>query len=270
MKTMEINKIVAGIIVAVLLVVVVGKIGSILVHPKELDKPVYPFSDDLTAKADAPAAPEKPAGPEPILAMLDNADIAAGEKVFKKCGACHDATKGGPNKVGPNLYGIVGNVVAHKDDFSYSDAVANHGGNWGYTELNHFLYSPKDYIPGTKMSFGGLKKPSDRADVIAYLNSMSDNPLPAPTADEIAAEEGGDKAATEGGEGGEAPAAEGTDGAQGDQGAASEGAEAPAAEAPAGDAAGDAAAPAEGATQENGAANDNAAPATEQTPAANQ
>ncbi|WP_083607766.1 cytochrome c family protein [Thalassospira sp. TSL5-1] len=267
MKTMEINKIVAGIIVAVLLVVVVGKIGSVLVHPKELDKPVYPFSDDLTAKADAPAAPEKPAGPEPILAMLGSADIAAGEKVFKKCGSCHDASKGGPNKVGPNLYGIVGNVVAHKDDFSYSDAVANHGGNWGYTELNHFLYAPKDYIPGTKMSFAGLKKPSDRADVIAYLNNMSDNPLPAPTADEIAAEEGGDKAA---GETGEAPATEGAEGT-GDA-AASEGA-APASDAAgeaAGEATGDAAAPAEGPTQEEGATNDNPAPATEEAPAANQ
>ncbi|WP_417842323.1 c-type cytochrome [Thalassospira sp.] len=262
MKTMEINKIVAGIIVAVLLVVVVGKIGGALVHPKELEEPVYPFSDDLMAAANQPAAaPEKPAGPEPILAMLADADVAAGEKVFKKCGSCHDNTNGGPNKVGPNLYGIVGNVVAHKDDFSYSDAVANHGGNWGYTELNHFLYSPKDYIPGTKMSFGGLKKPSDRANVIAFLNSMSDNPLPAPSADEIAAEEGGDKAAAETGE---APADEGaakTEDNNGDAGNAEA----------TDDAAGDVAMPEEGPAKDGDAANDNGEPApAEEAPAAGQ
>ena len=259
MKTMEINKIIAGIIVAVLLVIVVGKIGGALVHPKQLEEPVYPFSDDLSAAANNPAAaPEEPAGPEPILAMLADADIAAGEKVFKKCGACHDNTNGGPNKVGPNLYGIVGNVVAHKDDFSYSDAVANHGGTWGYTELNHFLAAPKDYIPGTKMSFAGLKKASDRANIIAFLNSMSDNPLPAPTADEIAAEEGGDKAAAETGE---APSDEGaakTEGSDGDAGNA----------ATTDNAAGDAAAPQEEPAKEGDAANDNGAPATDEAPAA--
>ena len=200
MKTMEINKIIAGIIVAVLLVVVVGKIGGALVHPTHLDKPAYPFSEDMTAAADKPAEPAKPAGPEPILALLAKADVDQGAKIFKKCGACHDNSKGGPNKVGPNLYGIVGNVVAHKDDFNYSDAVANHGGKWTFTKLNHFLYSPRDYIPGTKMTFNGLKKASDRADVIAFLNSMSDNPVPMPTADEIAAEQNGGEGGDTGGD----------------------------------------------------------------------
>jgi cytochrome c len=184
MKTMEINKIVAGVICAVLLVVVVGKIGSALVHPKELDAPVYPFSEDVMAgaSADAAAAPAAPAGPEPILGLLASADLAAGEKVFKKCASCHDASKGGPNKTGPNLYGILGAHFAHKDDFSYSDGMANHGGSWGFEELNEFLFKPRDYINGTKMSFGGLKKASDRADVIAWLNSQSDSPLPLPAA----------------------------------------------------------------------------------------
>lgn len=189
MKTMEINKIVAGVICAVLLVVVVGKVGSMLVHPEELEAPVYPFSEDVMAGASAPAAaPAAPAGPEPILAMLASADLGAGEKVFKKCASCHDAEKGGPNKTGPNLYGIVGAAFAHKDDFSYSDGMANHGGTWGFEELNEFLYKPRDYIDGTKMSFGGLKKASDRAAVIAWLNSNSDNPvaLPDPAAVEAA------------------------------------------------------------------------------------
>ncbi len=181
MNTMEINKIVAGVICAVLLVVVVGKVGSALVSPEELEAPVYPFSEDVMAGASAPAAaPAEPAGPEPILAMLASADMGEGEKVFKKCASCHDVEKGGPNKTGPNLYGIVGAAFAHKGDFSYSDGMANHGGNWGFAELNEFLYKPRDYIDGTKMSFGGLKKAEDRAAVIAWLNSKSDNPLPFP------------------------------------------------------------------------------------------
>lgn len=200
MKTMEINKIVAGIICAVLLVVVVGKVGSALIDPEELEAPVYPFSEDVMAGANAPAAaPAEPAGPEPILAMLASVDLSEGEKVFKKCASCHDVEKGGPNKTGPNLYGIVGASFAHKDDFSYSDGMASHGGTWGFEELNEFLYKPRDYINGTKMSFGGLKKAEDRAAVIAWLNTKSDNPvaLPDPAAVEAvqSAEETVDDAA---------------------------------------------------------------------------
>ncbi len=188
MNTMEINKIVAGVICAVLLVVVVGKIGSALVHPDELEAPVYPFSEDLMAGANADvAAPAAPAGPEPILAMLATADLAEGEKVFKKCASCHDVEKGGPNKTGPNLYGVVGAAFGHVGDFSYSDGIANHGGSWGFDELNEFLYKPRVYIDGTKMSFGGLKKAEDRAAVIAWLNTKSDNPMAFPDPAEAAA-----------------------------------------------------------------------------------
>ena len=219
MNTMEINKIVAGVICAVLLVIVVGKVGSALVHPEELETPVYPFSEDLMAGANAPAsAPAEPAGLEPILAMLASADLSEGEKVFKKCASCHDAEKGGPNKTGPNLYGIVGNNFAHKDDFAYSAGMANHGGTWGWEELNEFLYAPRGYVDGTKMAFGGLKKAQDRADVIAWLNSKSDNPLPYPDPAEAAPEgENADAAA-------DAPAE------------AAESTDAPAEEAPAADA----------------------------------
>jgi len=189
MNTMEINKIVAGVICAVLLVIVVGKIGGALVHPDELEAPVYPFSEELMAGANADvAAPAAPAGPEPIFAMLASADLGQGEKVFKKCASCHDVEKDGPNKTGPNLYGIVGANFAHRSDFSYSDGMANHGSAWGFEELNAFLYKPRDYIDGTKMSFGGLKKASDRAAVIAWLNSKSDSPLPFPDPAEATAQ----------------------------------------------------------------------------------
>jgi cytochrome c len=141
--------------------------------------------------------------------MLASASIADGEAVFKKCASCHDVTKGGPNKVGPNLYGIVGASFAHMDGFAYSAGMAEHGSNWGFAELNEFLFKPRDYISGTKMSFAGLSKASDRANVIAYLNSMSDNPLPYPDPAEVAEEAPADEAVAEEGETAPADAPEG-------------------------------------------------------------
>jgi cytochrome c len=116
-----------------------------------------------------------------IADMLKSADPAAGEKVAAKCKACHGFDKGGPNKVGPNLWDIVGNKQAHLGDaFKYSDALKGLGGEWSYDALDKFLTSPKEYAPGTKMVFPGLKKPEDRAAVIAYLRSLSDSPKPLP------------------------------------------------------------------------------------------
>jgi cytochrome c len=112
--------------------------------------------------------------------LLKAADPAAGEKVANKCKACHDLTKGGPNKIGPNLWGIVGAKQAHLDNFSYSDAVKGLGGEWSYENLDKFLTKPKDYAPGTKMAFPGLSKPEDRAALLAYLRTLSDSPKPLP------------------------------------------------------------------------------------------
>jgi cytochrome c len=112
--------------------------------------------------------------------LLKAADPAAGEKIAAKCKACHDLSKGGPNKIGPNLWDIVGNKQAHLDNFSYSDAVKGLGGQWTYENLDKFLTKPKDYAPGTKMTFPGLPKPEDRAALIAYLSSLSDSPKPLP------------------------------------------------------------------------------------------
>jgi cytochrome c len=112
--------------------------------------------------------------------LLKAADPAAGEKIAAKCKACHDLSKGGPNKIGPNLWDIVGNKQAHLDNFSYSDAVKGLGGQWTYENLDKFLTKPKDYAPGTKMTFPGLPKPEDRAALIAYLRSLSDSPKPLP------------------------------------------------------------------------------------------
>ena len=128
----------------------------------------------------AAAATQTAAAGSSLPDLLKAADPAAGQKIAAKCRACHDFTKGGPNKIGPNLWDIVGAKQAHLDNFSYSDAVKKLGKEWTYEELDKFLTLPKDYAPGTKMAFAGLKKPEERAAVIAYLRTLSDSPKPLP------------------------------------------------------------------------------------------
>lgn len=164
-------------------------------------------TETAPAEPAPPAAPEQPAEAEPappaaaeepaaaasseqtaaapagggLADLLKAADPAAGQKVAAKCKACHDFTNGGPNKVGPNLWDIVGAKHAHKADFSYSDALKGMADkDWSYEELDKFLSAPKDYAPGTKMAFAGIKKPEDRAALIAWLRSLSDAPKPLP------------------------------------------------------------------------------------------
>jgi cytochrome c len=116
-----------------------------------------------------------------VAPLLAKASAENGQAIAKKCMACHDFTKGGPNKVGPNLWGIVGNKVAHLGDgFAYSDAMKNHGGTWDYDNLNDFIAHPNVHIKGTKMAFAGLKKPEERADVLAWLRQQADSPVPLP------------------------------------------------------------------------------------------
>jgi len=136
---------------------------------------------------------------KPIAFYLASADATAGEQVFKKCTACHNADKGGANALGPNLYGVLGEAIGKgANGFPFSPALAGVGGNWDWDSLNHWLTSPKKFAPGTKMTFAGLSNPQDRANVIAFLNAHSDGPLPLPAAPaEAAAPAAGDKAAAE-------------------------------------------------------------------------
>ncbi|MCB1424327.1 MAG: cytochrome c family protein [Zhengella sp.] len=158
------------------------------------------------------AAPEAPAdtGPEPVAPLLASADTGAGESVFKKCAACHTVEQGGANKVGPNLWDIVGRPVASHEGFSYSAAMQEYSQgqsvNWEYKNLNAFLAAPKKYISGTAMGFAGLKKVEDRANLIAWLREQADNPLPLPAEGDAAAAEGDAAAAPAEGETAAAPA----------------------------------------------------------------
>lgn len=125
--------------------------------------------------------------------LLASADVAAGEKIFAKCAACHSINQGGANGIGPNLYGVVGKPHGHLANFAYSDALKSVPGNWTFEALDKWLKSPREYAPGTKMTFAGLGNPTDRANLIAWLNTQGSN-LPLPAAD-AAPPAGGDNAA---------------------------------------------------------------------------
>lgn len=115
-----------------------------------------------------------------VQQLLVSASLNDGEKIAKKCVSCHNFQKGEPDKIGPNLFEIIGNSIGSKTGYAYSKAMASFGGKWGYEEINKFLYKPKQYMEGTKMNFAGLKKVEDRANLILWLRNNSDNPFPLP------------------------------------------------------------------------------------------
>ncbi len=146
-------------------------------HAERPEKMGYVVEGVEAEAGGGPAAAEVP-----IETMMATADPAKGAEVFKKCAACHVATKGGPNGIGPDLWGAIGKPHGHVPGFAYSDALKAVPGAWDFAGLNKWLTSPRAFAPGTKMTFAGLSKPEDRANVIAYLNQQSDSPLPMPKA----------------------------------------------------------------------------------------
>ena len=182
--SLEANKIAAAILVGGMLTLSTGLVANMIFEGGGHEGGAEHAGAEGAA---APAA--KPAPVEPISGLLASADVAAGEKVAVKCAACHTFNKGEANKVGPNLYGVVGGPTAHKEDFNYDDAIKNLKTTWTYENINHFIDSPKSFAPGTKMSFPGLPKAQDRANVIAFLRTKADSPLALPTPDEIKAAE---------------------------------------------------------------------------------
>ena len=182
MSGLEVNKIIASIIVAILVIVIISYAADIImnINPDENKEVAYkidlpePNSSEVTATAQIETSID------PISALLMNASIEKGEKIYKKCGSCHNYEKGSRNKVGPNLWNIVNRSKAGMDGFAYSDALAKSEGIWSYEELAAFVYKPKEYIIGTKMNFAGLKKVEDRANLVFFLRDQSDNPAPLP------------------------------------------------------------------------------------------
>lgn len=186
MGGMEFNKIFAAILVAGVVAGLGAFIGKFLVYPHTPAEFAYNV-EEMEGSAGGGAAV---AMAEPILAMIATADASRGEKIAKACAACHTFNQGGANGVGPNLWGVVGGPKDHIAGFGYSGALLEHGGTtWTYAELNKFLWKPKAYAPGTKMSYAGLKKPEDRAALIAWLRTQASSPVAMPSSNEIAAEE---------------------------------------------------------------------------------
>ena len=186
MDSMEINKAVAALLVAGIAFSLSGLISESLVHETVLKKPVIAIEGAAPAPAGGPAPVVLPQ----IANLMASADVAAGESLSKKlCAACHSFNEGGANGVGPNLYGVLGAPHGHAAGFSYSAAIKGKEGPWTYAGLNEWLYKPAAYAPGTRMGFAGLPKAEDRANVIAYLRSLSKSPepLPAPVAEAAAA-----------------------------------------------------------------------------------
>jgi len=172
------NKIVVSILLAVILILGINKISNVIFYVEKPEKSAYQVADVSTTAITETNSGSSSTGSGDIMALLASASAADGKKVFKKCAACHSIAKGGGNKIGPALWGVLGRQAGSISDYKYSKAMATHGKSWSFEEMNGFLIKPKDWIKGTKMTFVGLKKETERAAVILYMNNNTNSPLP--------------------------------------------------------------------------------------------
>ena len=179
MDSFELNKIIAAVLMVALLVIGIGKLSNIIFH---VEKPKTPGYAVEVQQATTVSSSVETAVVEKIdiAALMVMGEIAVGEKIFKKCAACHSITKGGKNNIGPALWDVVGRKTGAVTDYKYSKALASFDKEWTFEELNGYLIKPAKWIKGTKMAFAGLRKEKDRASVIKYLNQNSDSPVPLP------------------------------------------------------------------------------------------
>ena len=182
MSGLEVNKILASIFVALIVVSLISILGDAIINGKNNEQVENAYYIDITEieTNNLVINTQNEEISEQISIFLTSASFEKGEKLFKKCSACHTYEKGGANKVGPNLWNIINRSKASVQGFAYSKALAESRGSWGYEELSQFLYKPKEYIQGTKMNFSGLKKIQDRADLLLFLRKQADSPADLP------------------------------------------------------------------------------------------
>ena len=181
MDSFEINKIIAAVLLTALIIIGIGKFADILFHVDKPKTSAYKVEGLETAStSNLDEKKEVVAAVVDIKALLAMGDLAHGEKVFKKCSACHQIAAGGKNMIGPNLWSVIGRTAGSVNDYKYSKAMIAYGKEWTFEEMNSYLIKPQAYIKGTKMASAGLRKEKDRASVILYMNSKGENPKPLP------------------------------------------------------------------------------------------
>ena len=180
MDSFELNKVLGAVLATCLALLSLNIAANAIFAPHKPAKPGYDIAVQEVAPAGKPGAPAAPE--EPIAKLLASADLGRGEASAKKCVACHTFGKGEPNRVGPNLWGVIGRAKAAVAGFNYSAAMKAKGGEWTMEDLNQYLLNPKAMVPGTNMNFAGIPRASERADLLTFLNSKADNPAPLPKA----------------------------------------------------------------------------------------
>ena len=181
MDSFEINKIIAAILLTALIIIGIGKFADVIFHVKKPQESAYKVEGlEVAADKTSSSSEDKVEEKININELLALGDLVHGEKVFKKCSACHMIVSDGKNMIGPNLWGVIGRTAGSVSDYKYSKAMVAYGKEWTFEEMNAYLIKPQAYIKGTKMAFAGLRKEKDRASVILYMNSKSDSPKALP------------------------------------------------------------------------------------------